>query len=194
MRTPLEEKHPGVDRRLWFEAVPRQPPHHGGRVPRAPEDAVQVARPWQRALDRDAPLDDHICADEWDARIVEQMPQDRRAAVEREVRNDAERLARKRDGGRIRLDDVNIRPSTAKALHPERVELDCDHVVCSTGELPGKSAATRAEIEHKIIGADSGGANDVRGKRSRAKEALATRAARLTRISHASLGHGPSPL
>jgi hypothetical protein len=121
------------------------------------------------------------------------MPEDGRAPVEWEVRNDAERLARKRNGGRIRLDDVNVRPSTAKALHPERVELDRDHVPCSTGELPGKSAATRAEIEHKIIGADSGVTNDLRGKRTRAKEVLATRASRRTRISHASLGHGPSP-
>jgi hypothetical protein len=121
------------------------------------------------------------------------MPQDRRAAVERKVRNDAERLARKRDGGRIRLHNVDVRPSTAKVFYPERVELDRDHVVCSTGELAGKSTATRAEIEHKIVGADSGVANNVRGQRSRAKEMLATRVARRTRIARASLGHGPSP-
>jgi hypothetical protein len=79
-------------------------------------------------------------------------------------------------------------------LHPQRVELDRDHVTCSRGELPGQSTATRAEIEHKIIGPDSGVTNDVRGKRPRAKEMLATRAARRTRRWRASLGHGPSPL
>jgi hypothetical protein len=121
------------------------------------------------------------------------VPQDGSRTIEREVRNDAEGLARKRKRPGIGLQHIDVRPSPAKSLRPVRIELDCEYVTRSAGELRGQPAAARAKIEHQLFGADSGVTDELRGKRTRTEKVLATRAARPTRTSCASLGHGPSP-
>lgn len=125
-------------------------------------------------------------------RIVEQMPEDGRRPVEREVRHHAKRLARKPHGGGVSLHDLDPRPAAAKAVRHPGIELDRDHAARGERELGGQASGARAEIEHEVLGAHGGVADELRGQRLRAKEVLATRAARRTRTMCARLGHGPS--
>jgi len=121
------------------------------------------------------------------------MAQDRGRAVERQVRHHAKRLARKRNAGRIALNDLHPAAAAAEARNQVRIELDRDDTRPHPHQLHGQPAAARPEIEDKVVRADTGVADDLRRERLRAEEMLATCAARPARTSCARLGHGPSP-
>ena len=121
------------------------------------------------------------------------MPENRRRAVERQVRNDAKRLARKVDRGRVPADDLDVVPAAAQAIGPEPVELDRDDVPRRLSERLGQAAAAGAEVENEVVGPNAGVADDIRGNGT-SEEVLATRAARATRRTCASIGHGRSRL
>ena len=167
-------------------------------APPHPQTAQGRTRSWagdaprQRALHGDAPLDDHVGAHERDPRVVEQVPQDRGRGGKRQVRDDSKRLAGKLDGRGVGVDHFDVLPA-AQARRQAAIQLDGDHAPSHPRELGGQPAGAGSEIEHKVVAAQPGVANELRGERPRTKEMLATRAAGPARRSCARLGHGPSP-
>ena len=121
------------------------------------------------------------------------MPQDRRRPVKREVRDDAERIGWKLDLSRVRADEIDVLPAIAQARGQAPVQLDRDDSSRDARELPRQPPGAGAEVENEVVAADPGVANELRGKRVRAEEMLAMRAAGPARSSCARLGHGPSP-
>jgi hypothetical protein len=190
---PPYDQDGGIHRRRRLERCRRQATLDGKLMPGSPDDPVDGARPWKRPLHRHAPLDDEIRPQERHGRIVEQMPQDRVRTVKGQVRDDPELPTRKPHNGRVGLDDVDIRPAPAEVLHPPRIELDGEDSPGDGRKLTGQTAASGAKVDDEVAGPDASVANELRGEGLRAKEVLAMRAARPTRTSRASLGHGPSP-
>ena len=121
------------------------------------------------------------------------MAEDVGRAIKGKTCNDTEGLGGKLDRCSVAVDDLDVRPSTAKSVCPPRIELDGEDAVGCARELRGQPAAACAEIEHELVRPHAGFAHEIRGKSLRAEEVLATRAARPTRTSRASLGHEPSP-
>ena len=109
-------------------------------------------------------------------------------AVERQVRDDAERLLWQSEPRRVTLDDGHVRPAPAEAPRKQRVELDRDHVLRDTRELGGEATRSRAEIDDEVVAVDAGVADELRRER-RAEEVLATRPGR-TRTACAPVCHG----
>jgi hypothetical protein len=90
------------------------------------------------------------------------VPQDGRSAVEWEIRQYAERLARKFHPCGVPLDDVDIGPATAKAVCQSRIKLDRNDAAGCTSELRGQAATPRPEIENELIGANRSVAHKLR--------------------------------
>jgi hypothetical protein len=95
------------------------------------------------------------------------VAEDRGRPVERQVGNDAERLVGKFDRGGVGLDDVDVRPATAKVLGQARIELYREDPARCAAQLCGESAAASSEIEHELIGPNTGVADELRRQRLR---------------------------
>jgi hypothetical protein len=161
----LEDEDAGVNRRSRVECAPWQPACDGSQVPRSPDDVVEGAGPWQRALHRHAPLDEQVGAPERDARVVEQVAENRVGPVERKVRDDAERLAGERQARSVVTDDFDVGPAPAQVRGQAGIELDRHYATCHARELRGQPAAARPEIEDEVVRTDSGVANELRRQR-----------------------------
>jgi hypothetical protein len=190
---PLEREHARVDRGRWIEDVAWEPARQPARVPSAPQDSVECARPGNRALDGDAPLDDHIGTLQRHSGIVEQMPKDRGRPMEGKVGDNAEGLARKRNRSRIVLTNFHIREALPEELGPVRVELNGHYAVRQSCKLRSQATGSRPQVEDDVVRSHLDVADDLRRERPRANEVLARCAAGSTRTTCASLGHGPSP-
>jgi hypothetical protein len=121
------------------------------------------------------------------------VAQDRGRAVERDIRHHTERLARKRNAGRIAVNDLHPAPAATESRNQLRIELDRDNTRAQPHQLRGQPPAARPEIEDEIAPTDAGVADELRRERLRPQEMLTTCAARPARSSCARLGHGPSP-
>src|SRR5436305_397833 len=97
--------------------------------------------------------------------------------MEGKVRDDAERLARERDGGGVGLDDVYVRPASTEPVGEPGIELDRDDPPRAPRELAGEPACTCAEIDDEVVLTNGRVANELR-RDCAAKKVLATRAGR----------------
>lgn len=176
VRTAPENEQARVDGGGRLEGHPRKPPGDTGLVERAPDDVVQRARPWQAALARNSPLDDEIRADQRRAWIVQQPMEEIGRAVEREARDDPERLVRKGYARRVALDDLDVFPAIPQTGDQARVDLDRDDSSRDAGELRGKPPASGTEVDHEVVAADACVADELRCEGRRSEEVLATRA------------------
>src|SRR5207302_6220956 len=107
------------------------------------------------------------------------------------VGDDAEGLGRQRNGRRVSLDDLDVRPASAEPLRPAGVELDRDDAPGPSRERLRQAAAAGAEIEDEVAAPEVGVAHELRRERVGAKEVLATGGAS-PRLSRAA-GDGRSP-
>jgi hypothetical protein len=96
-------------------------------------------------------------------------------ARERDVGDDSERLAGKRDIERVALNDGDVRPPVAKSLSESRVELDRDDTPCDTRELRGEPSRAGADVDDEIGRTDLRTGDDRGGEGTAAKEVAATR-------------------
>jgi hypothetical protein len=113
LRAPSGDEQTCIAHGRRIEGGRRQLALHAQLVECAPEDAADGARRGQSALDRHAPFDDQVGAEERHPRIVEQPVQQVARVRERDVRDDAERLVGQRDGARVAFDDAHVRPAPA---------------------------------------------------------------------------------
>jgi hypothetical protein len=120
------------------------------------------------------------------------MSQDRRRPVERQVRDDAERLPRELDRSGVCAHDLDVLPAVPQPRSQAPVQLDRDDPPRGGRQRLGQPAGAGPEVEYEIVAADPGVANELRSERARAEEMLTTRAAGPARSSCARLGHGPS--
>lgn len=154
-------------------------------IPGAPEHVVERARPRHCALHRDAPLDHYVSADEPGVRVVQETAQDLGRAIEGQVRDDTERLRRKRDLRRVTLDDHDVGPSVTQVCSPVRVEFDGDDPARAAGKRGRQPATAGSEVEYKVVGADARVANELGGELGGAKEMLLAIGAARPRASRA---------
>lgn len=95
---------------------------------------------------------------------------------EREVRDDGERLARKRDPGRVALDDAHVRVhATAKRRGERRVDLHRDDARACAPQREREHPRARAEVQHEIARADAGVADELLCEGSATKRVPAAR-------------------
>jgi hypothetical protein len=97
-------------------------------------------------------------------RIAQEAPQDRRAHGERQVRDDAERLIRQPDDGRVTLDHLDSRivaETGTELAERRRIELDCAHPRPSVRESARQDAAAGAEVEDERSGPDASVADEL---------------------------------
>jgi hypothetical protein len=97
--------------------------------------------------------------------------------VERQVRDDAERLARKRERGGVGFDHLHVGPAATEPACKTWVELDCDYAARDPRELARDSAGACAEIDDKVVCAHPGIADKLLRDRA-IKKVLATRRGR----------------
>ena len=117
---------------------------------------------------------------------MEQSPQDRRAAAERQVRDDFEGLTRDLEPSGISLDHL-WKPAT-QVRGKLVVDLDCDDTRTGVHERAGQNAGARAEVEHEVTAPDVGSANELRCELATA-EKVPTASALCSRTD----GHGEPP-
>jgi hypothetical protein len=126
--------------------------------------------------------------------IVEEAVQDPRRQVERDARDDPERLGGERCAKEIRFDNVNAvarckaRPQLSR---PVRVELDCLHTTSSASELRRDDAGPRAELDDEVGRSDSGVADEAGSERSASEDVLGVRATTMVALGAGAAGaHG----
>jgi len=138
------------------------------------------------------PLHDHVGALEWHSRIVEEAPQRLIRKVEREVRDDSERLARKRLQQQVALDDLNVAESPAQGSRGVRIEFDRDDARVAPDERRREHPAARAQVQDELAGADTGVLDDRVGDRC-ASEEVSCVSRPVDPRSARSYGHGRTP-
>src|SRR6266542_1740768 len=122
LRAPDKPQNGRVDGGWRCEHFRRQPPDERQLERRAPDHAERRAGPDGRPFVGQLPLDDHIRRDE--LRLLDQAPENLRPALEREVRDDAKRLARQWHAARVSFDDT--REPLAERGGERGIELDRD--------------------------------------------------------------------
>jgi hypothetical protein len=133
------------------------------------------------------PLDDDVCGRERD-NGVEQAPQDRRATVERQVRDNLEGLSRQWNALRILEADIQLWVPALQALGKIGVDLDGDDTRTGAHERRRQYTGSCTEIENEVAGLNVGSANELRGELATAEKVLAA-AATVSRSD----GHGRPP-
>jgi hypothetical protein len=107
---------------------------------------------------------------------IEQPPQNRGRAAEREIRHDLERLARKRHTPDIGNEDVDGGEAPAQAFAQLGVDLDGDDAIAAPCERRSQDARTGPDIEDEVVALDSGRANELRCEPATAEKVLAAAA------------------
>src|SRR6266508_1079520 len=182
-----DPKDAGVGGRWWREHAAGKPPRNRQLKPGAPVSAQLRARPDRRALAGEAPLDDDISSHKSRARI-EQPAQDRRRAVEGEVRHHLEGFARKRKAEGVGNDDFDVRQTALELGRESQVDLYGDDASRTARQRCRQDAATCAEVEHEVVALNVRSANQLRCKLATAEKVLAA-AASCSRSD----GHGRLP-
>jgi hypothetical protein len=171
---PAENQHACLHGRRGIERRPWQPPDHADLVERTPDHTVERARPRERPLDGNSPLDDEVGPEQRRQRIVEQQMEQIGRSMERQVGDHAERLARQLESRRVTLDHVNVPPASAELRRPFWVYLDCEDTLGHARQLRGQYPAAGAKIDNEILRTDAGAADELRRQGTAAKKVLAT--------------------
>ena len=117
---------------------------------------------------------------------MQQSPQDRRAAFEREVGDDLERLGRQPNAPGVALD--HVRKAAAEVGRQLTLDLDGNHARARAYERGGQGAGAGPEVEHEVAARDAGGANQIGSEPATAEE-VPTASALCSRTD----GHGRPP-
>ena len=97
-------------------------------------------------------------------------------ATERQVRDDAEGLARQLDNGCIRFHDRHVVPATAESRGEPRIELSPRRPgVLYARELSCEPPRSCPEVDDDVVLADAGVADELCCQGTGAEEVLATR-------------------
>jgi hypothetical protein len=159
---PGNPKQGGIHRGGRRENAAREASRHRELEPRSPVDAELRARPHCRALFGQAPLDDDVRGRERDNGL-EQTPQDRRAAVERQARDNFERRAWQLNTQGIVDADVHMWIPASQAFGEVSIDLDGDDVRAGAHERAGEYSGPSTEIENEVVGLNARSANQLRG-------------------------------
>jgi hypothetical protein len=173
-RTTAKDKHASINSRRRLKHAAWQPTRHRALVPRTPKNTAHAARPWQRALQRNPPLDDQIGTKKRRRRIIKQQMQKIVRAAERQVRDDAERLSRQPRLNGVSLDYLDVRPAATQTRRQTGIKLDRNHPAGDPGELRRQRPGARPKIDHQIARPNAGVTNQLCRQATRAKEVLAT--------------------
>jgi len=191
-----DREEPGVDGRPGVERRSGQMPDQVERPPRLPAERDEVGRTRRRSLASDVPLNEDVHGGELERSIVEEPPQDRRRRAERHVADYAERRRRERDPKGVIDHDLNVRGRTEPSSQlggESLLDLDRNDVSSAASERSRQTAEPWSDLEHELVGADAGLADELRSDRVATKEMLS--ASRLPARAPARVwrAHGPSP-
>ena len=118
---------------------------------------------------------------------VEQTAQDRRATVERQARDDLERLSRQRHPQDVLDADIDVWVPAPQAFGKPGIDLDGHDSRARAHERAGQDTGSSAEIENEVVGLNARSANQLRGQLVTAEKVLAAPA------RSRSNGHGRPP-
>src|SRR5215210_3172869 len=187
LRSPLDAQDRSGDGGRRRKDARGQAPRDRKLEPRTPERTELCRRPDGRSFGRESPLNDHVGRLERNARI-EQTPEDCCAAVERQVRNNFERLARERQLQGVSRVDVHRREPLAQPDDEAVVDLHGHDPRRAPQERGGQNAAAGAEVDNEVPALYARSSNQLRCKLATAEKVLAADAS-----GSRSDGHGRPP-
>jgi hypothetical protein len=164
-RATSKDEYSRVHGRSRCKEHSREPASNTALVEGTPNHIIERARRRKATLHRYTPFNDEIGGDQLRPRIVEQEMKHVRRTVERKIRDDPERLRRELHVYSVCLDDIDVRPPSAKPRGPCRIKLNRNNATNGPRQLGSQPAAPGTEIEHKIIRTNTRVSDELRRER-----------------------------